>query len=722
MNLSQISPRPQSEKKMPLISVIMPVYNAAGTLRKAVDSVMHQTFDDYELILVDDGSKDDSPVMCDNFAVFYPDKIRVMHKENGGLMRAWIDGLKLSRGQFLCFVDSDDWIDPDMLEKMSSRLERDGDGRALPGQIVCCGYLIEYSSNPPKKEINGIPEGVYEGEKLEKELKKELLGHETRRMIFSRCMKLISAELFTENLRYLNPDIRQGEDCNITVPAILDASRVVVTNDPLYHYAYMEDSMVHKYDKNFFSDCQKLRDKLLIVAKDKPLITETMVNREFLFLFLQTVKREIRRQDPPNALKKAITQTRALCVSENSRKLLALYPEKMRDASYRLTAFVCRHPSVIRILCVRLIYGLYDMSRGLRKNKSPATPRVLMAGPARDVTGGVSAVVNSYYACGIDRQISLIYLPTMKDGGKIKKALVFAGAYLRFGSLMKRADILHVHLSPRASYARKAILIKRARRMGKRIVLHQHGGDFERFYEQECDAAKQAEIRRVFAMADIVIVLSEEWRDFFANGICDPARIVVLHNGVVLPDRNKTGYGDHNVLMLGKLREQKGIYDLLSAVPEVTAKVPDAQFLLCGDGDMDECRRKVQELGCSEHVRMPGWIGEKERAEAFASCSTFILPSHFEGMPMSLLEAMGHGLACVATDVGGIPQVIKSGENGILIKPGNPDEIASALITLLNDEPMRKRLGEAAAETVRRDFDARGNVDTILSLYRSLLA
>ena len=366
MNLSQISPRPQSEKKMPLISVIMPAYNAAGTLRKAVDSVMHQTFDDYELILVDDGSKDDSPVMCDNFAVFYPDKIRVMHKENGGLMRAWMDGLKLSRGQFLCFVDSDDWIDPDMLERMSSHLKQTPDGEYSPSQVVCCGCLIEYSAHPPKKEAHGLPEGVYEGDRLEKELKRELLGHEKRRITFSRCMKLFSRELFVDNLRYLNPDIRQGEDGNITVPALLDASRVVVTYDPLYHYAYVEESMNHKYDPGFFSDFRKLRDRLYIVAEEKKSISAEMVDREFLFLFLQTIKREIRRNDSPDALKKAVGQIKSLCSSENARKLLGSYPERLRDPSYRLSAFVCRHPSLIRIVLVRSVFRVYELARGLK--------------------------------------------------------------------------------------------------------------------------------------------------------------------------------------------------------------------------------------------------------------------------------------------------------------------------------------------------------------------
>ena len=151
----------------PLISVIIPIYNAADTLRRAVDSVMQQTFDDFELILVDDGSKDAGSVMCDNYASVWPDRIRVLHKENGGLMRAWMDGVRISRGQYFCFLDSDDWIDHDMLEKMCAKLARDGEDMPLPGQIICCGWLFEYTNRPPKEPSYELEEGVYEGERLD---------------------------------------------------------------------------------------------------------------------------------------------------------------------------------------------------------------------------------------------------------------------------------------------------------------------------------------------------------------------------------------------------------------------------------------------------------------------------------------------------------------------------------------------------------------------------
>ncbi len=347
-------------------------------------------------------------------------------------------------------------------------------------------------------------------------------------------------------------------------------------------------------------------------------------------------------------------------------------------------------------------------------------PRVLMVGPGRDVRGGVSTVVNNYYALGLDRQIDLTYLTSMKNGSKLRKALVFAQACLRFNGLMKQADILHVHLSPRASFARKAVFVERAHRMGKKIIIHQHGGNFHDFYYRESSPKKQEHIRRIFHMADHVIVLSEEWQKFFANGVCDPGRITVIHNGVIPPEESKTDYEDHQVLYLGLLNKMKGTDELLEAVPSVVKEIPDAVFHLCGSGNLDSYRRRAEELGVAEHIRFPGWIDASEREKLFSVCSTFILPSHIEGMPMSLLEAMGNGLASVATSVGGIPQIITNEKNGLLIPPEDPAAISCALLHLLSDRDLKKRIGTAGASTVRERFHAAGGMKQILDIYREL--
>ncbi len=352
--------------RKPLVSVVMPVYNAQATLKKCADSVLAQNWESLELVLVDDGSTDSSPAMVDACVAEHPDRVRAVHKENGGLMSAWLAGVRESTGDYLCFVDSDDWIDAEMIAEMAAALTDD----AGPGQIICCGYVIEYGDGSGRNIFHGLPDGVYEGERLENELKRELLGHEKRRVIFSRCMKLVSRELIENNTEFLDPSIRLGEDVNIMLPALLDASRVVLIAKPYYHYLLVQDSMAHRYDAGFYEDCKKLRDRMLAVVRAKGRPAETMVQREFLFLFLQTVKIEVRGDGKPGATGRAVRRIRQLCGEQNSRELLALYPERISDPANRLIAFVCKKPTVFRILAVRLVFCSYELFRRVRQGSS----------------------------------------------------------------------------------------------------------------------------------------------------------------------------------------------------------------------------------------------------------------------------------------------------------------------------------------------------------------
>lgn len=103
--------------KEPLISVIVPIYNVEQYLERCVNSITSQTYKNLEIILVDDGSPDNCPAICDNLAKL-DNRIKVFHKSNGGLMAAWIDGVKISNGEFISFVDSDDWVENNYIEHL----------------------------------------------------------------------------------------------------------------------------------------------------------------------------------------------------------------------------------------------------------------------------------------------------------------------------------------------------------------------------------------------------------------------------------------------------------------------------------------------------------------------------------------------------------------------------------------------------------------------------
>ncbi len=341
--------------------------------------------------------------------------------------------------------------------------------------------------------------------------------------------------------------------------------------------------------------------------------------------------------------------------------------------------------------------------------------KVLMIGAGRGVKGGVSTVVNQYYEAKLEEKVDLCYIPTMEDGNKIKKVLVAIKAYIKFLYVVKKFDILHVHMSHRASFYRKSYFIKKAYSLGKKIVIHMHGSEFDVFYNDECDDVKKKEIRDVFSCADAVIALSEEWKEFLAT-ICDRNKISVLYNAVIIPEYVRDDYSDKNVLFLGRLGKRKGTYDLIEAIPSVLKKVPNAKFYIGGDGDIEQVMEIVRNKGLEAHIQYIGWIKGEQKVDMLKKCSVFTLPSYHEGMPMAILEAMSYGEIVVSTTIGGIPKVISDGKNGYLIEPGNIEQLAEKIIVSLIGEN-KKAIGENAYRTIIDDFNMINNVEKLIELY-----
>ena len=216
-------------------------------------------------------------------------------------------------------------------------------------------------------------------------------------------------------------------------------------------------------------------------------------------------------------------------------------------------------------------------------------------------------------------------------------------------------------------------------------------------------------------------MLSEEWEKFFGKYVCDARKIEVFHNGVILPNYQKTDYEDHNVLFLGRLGERKGTYDLLKVIPNVLRKVPDAMFFLGGDGEVEQCRKLAEKTGIAEHVSFLGWVRDAEKEKFLKKCSVFILPSYHEGMPMAVLESMAYGLATISTNAGGIPQIIEQGINGYRIEAGDLKEMENVLIRVLTNTEERERIGNAARIRIAEKFNAERNINELSALYREIL-
>ncbi len=342
--------------------------------------------------------------------------------------------------------------------------------------------------------------------------------------------------------------------------------------------------------------------------------------------------------------------------------------------------------------------------------------RVVMIGADRTVHGGVSAVVNQYYEAGLPEKVDLTYIGTMVDGSGARKLFQAVTAYLRFLRHLPKMDILHANMAADASFYRKRIFIVTAKAFHKKVVIHEHGGDFVDFYEKRCDRAAKEKVRKTLQMADAFLVLSVQWADFF-RPLLGGREPVILENGILLPEEKKEDYSGSGLLFLGRLEAAKGLEELLDAMELLAVRFPEVTLTLGGVWLDEALQKRAQANG---RVRFLGWIAPTEKNRQFRENSIFVLPSHFEGQPVALLEAMAAGMAVVATAVGGIPQMVQSGENGLLVPPGSAKELAEAIAQLLAEEKLRCRLGRAARKTIQERYDLHDRLEKLVRLYEAL--
>lgn len=344
--------------------------------------------------------------------------------------------------------------------------------------------------------------------------------------------------------------------------------------------------------------------------------------------------------------------------------------------------------------------------------------KVLMVGADRSVHGGVSGVVNNYYEAGLDQLIDLKYIGTMVDGSKLKKLEKAFYAYVDFLFSVKHYDIVHINMASDSSYYRKLYFIYVGKLFHKKIVIHQHGGDFKNFYYRDSSEKSRGRIQKNLNKADKFIVLSDIWKELFQN-IIQANKLYVLPNAVKMPDEYEKDYENQNILFLGRLCTDKGIGELLEAVKILHNDYPQMHLYLGGVWEEDKLRMMADE--CQDYVTFLGWIDSVKKDEMLRKCSVFILPSYYEGMPVSVLEGMAYGCACVVTPVGGLATMIQDRWNGVLIESKSTEAIVNGLKGILNQTQVKEDLGRHAKETICRNYEISANIKQLIGIYEEVM-
>lgn len=249
----------------PKISVIVPVYNVEKWLHRCIDSILAQTFTDFELLLIDDGSTDASGAICDEYAA-RDSRIRVFHKPNGGVSSARNLGILESKGFFLINVDSDDYIDNNMLSEMLYAV-KDND-------ILIADYYVE--------EINAeYIVSQYNTTTDNKQIVRKILNHE---LIGSLCNKLTKRSLYTPFLLEQIKGIDYCEDFLLIVQMLNAGAKVAFVPKAYYHYVQTSDSLTHQVSSKTAISIFKMLSKLetIEIVKDNCLKEYYLIALEFI--------------------------------------------------------------------------------------------------------------------------------------------------------------------------------------------------------------------------------------------------------------------------------------------------------------------------------------------------------------------------------------------------------------------------------------------------------
>lgn len=272
--------------KGPLISVLVPICKIENYIGICIESIMNQTYKNLEIILVDDGSPDRCPDICDLYAS-KDDRIKVIHKKNGGLVSARKAGLLASTGDYIGYVDGDDWIGPGFYQSLLHSIQQSD------SDIAVAGFSRDLFAST-NNIMNSFPSGVYEGKSLEV-LRNQMLSHGAfyqHGVTTYLWNKLFRREVIIEPQLSVDNRITIGEDAAVVYNAILHCNRMVITDNCAYHYRQREDSML-KLSSNYALEYERLKilndfmlsslktvtDKYNISRQIKEFITGTYIIR-----------------------------------------------------------------------------------------------------------------------------------------------------------------------------------------------------------------------------------------------------------------------------------------------------------------------------------------------------------------------------------------------------------------------------------------------------------
>ncbi|MBR5638863.1 MAG: glycosyltransferase family 4 protein [Muribaculaceae bacterium] len=271
-----------------------------------------------------------------------------------------------------------------------------------------------------------------------------------------------------------------------------------------------------------------------------------------------------------------------------------------------------------------------------------------------------------------------------------RKSNAFINVFIALGAVFKliykllfdkKIKIVHIHSASKISFKRSTIFIRISKLFKKRVVIHIHGGGFEKYYN-----ANESFVRKNLKHCDKIITLSQDWVNFYSSIGFEST---CVENVIPVPQiqEKTTNDGVLHMLYLGLIIERKGIYDFLDVLSDHKQEFAGKLMLhIGGNGEVELLDKKIKSQGLGDIVKYEGWVDSEKKVSLLNLCDVFVLPSYVEGLPLSILEAMSYNMAIISTPVGGIPSLVKDQENGFLFEPGDKAAMYKTIKLFLEDK------------------------------------
>ena len=345
-------------------------------------------------------------------------------------------------------------------------------------------------------------------------------------------------------------------------------------------------------------------------------------------------------------------------------------------------------------------------------------PRVLMVGMHLTKTrGGISTLISEILNSSLKDDFEFTYIESQaEDYGKFGKAFLALSAIAQFvwNCIRMRPKLIYVHLGSNASLYRESIFILLAKLFGKRVVSHFHAGDIDNYYPFQ-NKIGQKFIRYALGSSDNFIAVSQEsarqLREITGSPnisiIPNAIDTSVFYGGERLSDSDAV-----RILFVGAVGKLKGERDLIKALAILREGKQSLKVSFLGYG-AENLKDYCEKLGVGEFVEHLGAVSMAERIGFFQKADIFVLPTYAEAMPMSVIEAMAAGLPVVTTPVGGIPELIEDGADGLLFPPGDVQALAEKISFLLNNKGARIGIGKKARQKACSQMDFKAYVNKL---------